>query len=502
MGIESVQQERQEAAPPALDADEFRRIGRLAVDLVAGYLADIRDQPVVQPMSESGRRTVAPAKFPEHGAAPEELLAHFERHVLPFPMGNGHPRFFGWVNSPPSHMGIIAEFLAAAQNPSCDVGDLASIHLETAVTRWLADLVGFPADTGGILVSGGSAATLTCLAAARQHVAERVGWDLRRDGLQDPSRPRLRLYASAEVHSSLRKSVELLGLGHSAVRTVAVDADRRLDSDDLDRAVREDLARGDLPFCVVATAGTVNTGAVDRLDTLADVCARHSLWLHVDGAYGAAAAVLPELGEVYRGLERADSVSLDPHKWLSVPIETGCALVRDAALMRRTFSHVPPYLMTEQDVGIGGALDYAEYGFQQTRGFRALKTWMTLQHMGRDGLRTLVRRHLGLARRLEAMIDAADDLWRMSASPLSVVCFRYAPPGGPHTAEDLDRINRRIVADVQTDGRVFLTGTVLDGTYVLRACVLHHSTEEDDVAALVSVVREIGREIAGKAGHA
>jgi glutamate/tyrosine decarboxylase-like PLP-dependent enzyme len=296
----------------------------------------------------------------------------------------------------------------------------------------------------------------------------------------------------------MRKAAEVLGLGGDAVRTVPVDGDLRMDVGALRAAVTADRAAGRRPFCVAASAGTVNTGAIDPLDEVASLCEAEDLWFHVDGAYGAVGAADPGLAHRYAGLGRADSLALDPHKWLSVPVECGCALVRDGRLLRDTWSLVPPYLRTEEGKGFGGLPWYSEYGFQQTRGFRALKLWMTLQHLGRSGVAALVRRHVALAQRLAAAVDAAPDLERVAPGELSVACFRYAPPRWAGDASRLDALNKRLVERIQAEGRAFLTGTLLRGRFVLRACVLHYGTTEADVDALVETVRETGALLVGE----
>jgi glutamate/tyrosine decarboxylase-like PLP-dependent enzyme len=493
--------------PFALDREEFRRLGYRAVDLAADHLAGLTARPVFEPMTSAEREGLLDLPMPDAGLTPDALLDAVAERVLPHPMGNGHPRFFGWVNSPPAPMGVLAELLAAAANPSCAGGDHAAIYLERAVVRWLMELVGFPAAGSlGLLVSGGSMASLTALAAARHRAAEDDGWDVRADGLWD--RPRLVLYVSDQGHGTLRKAAELLGLGSAQVRVVPVDDDFRMDVAVLEEAVVADRAAGRRPFCVAASAGTVNTGAIDPLARIADLCGRERLWLHVDGAYGAVGVLDPERAPLYAGLARADSLALDPHKWLSVPVECGAVLVRDAARLRGAFSHVPPYLRTEEGRGFGGLPWFSEYGFQQTRGFRALKLWLTLAHAGRSGLERLVVRHNRLARRLADRIDAAPDLERLAPVVLSTVCFRYLPAraagtrrgGQPHdpAADDarLDALNRRLAETVQAEGEAFLTGTVLRGRFVLRACVLHHQTTEEDVDALVETVQRTGRRLA------
>lgn len=480
---------------PGMDPDEFRRLGHRAVDMLADSLRDLPTRPVFTPMEPHERRALMEAELPEAGRDAAAVLDRFEAEVLPHPMGNGHPRFFGWVNSPPAPLGALGDFLAAAMNPSCAGGDHAAVYLERCVTRWLMELIDFPVDgSAGLLVSGGSMASLTGLAAARRRAAMRLGVDDRRVGTGNLG---LTLYASADGHSCIRKAVEILGLGSDAVRTIPLDAAFRMDVDALCEAVARDRAAGLHPFCVAASAGTATVGAIDPLDAIADVCAREALWLHVDGAYGAVARVAPERAERYRGLERADSIALDPHKWLSVPAECGCVLVRDAALLRDTFSLVPSYLRTEEGKGFGGLPWFSEYGFQQTRGFRALKLWLVLQQLGRGGVRQLVSRHLVLAERLVAMVDASAALERLTSPELSIVCFRFRPPDLPLDDAALDALNKRIMDVVQTEGRAFITNAIIDGRFALRACVLHFATTEEDLSVLLEAVIGAGSRLAG-----
>ncbi len=346
-----------------LDHETFRRLGYRAIDLVADSLAETRSRPVFHPMSPIERQTLLKQGLPQEESDPTFILDFFQEHILPYPMGNGHPRFFGWVNSPPAPMGILAELLAAAMDPSCAGGDHAAIYLEHCVTRWLLELVGFPVEGSmGMLVSGGSMASLTCLAAARYWASKTMGWDVREEGLFQ--HVPLILYLSEEGHSCIRKSAELLGLGAAGVHVVPTRSDLTIDIDALRVAIAADRMAGKQPFCVVGSAGTVNTGAIDPLNTLADVCEQEQLWLHVDGAYGAVGVLDKRIAERYQGMERAQSLALDPHKWLSIPYECGCAIVRDAANLRNTFSLVPPYIRTEEGKGFGGLPWFSEYGFQ------------------------------------------------------------------------------------------------------------------------------------------
>jgi aromatic-L-amino-acid/L-tryptophan decarboxylase len=331
------------------------------------------------------------------------------------------------------------------------------------------------------------------LAAARHRALAQLGIDVRKQGLGG-THAKLRLYASTQIHGCVQKAVELLGLGGDCIRWIDVDQDLRINLIDLQEAIRQDREQGWHPFCIAANAGSVHTGVIDPLTELAAIASESKTWLHVDGAYGAAAALDPDSRPLFAGLERADSVALDPHKWLSVPVECGCVLVRDAALLRSAFSLVPSYIQTEAGKGIGNLPWFSEFGFQQTRGFRALKLWVTLAHAGSSGLARQIGRQISLARYLERRIEATPDFELRSHGQLSIVCFRYVPPELASDEETLDGVNKEIMERVQSGGTAFLTNTTLRGRFVLRACVLHYGSTEQDVDALVGAVQQAARE--------
>ncbi|MEZ7131153.1 aspartate aminotransferase family protein [Nonomuraea sp. AD125B] len=460
---------------------DLRAAGERAAALVAAHLAGLPDGPVWQPVPDGERAWLSGQELPADGRPLDDLLDDVRAHVLPHPMGNGHPRFFGWVNSPPNPAGVLVEPLAAALNPSCAGGDHAGPHLERAVVRWLAELIGFPHPPGGgLLTSGASMATIVCLAAARQRAALADGWDAREEGLA--GRPPFVLYVTEEGHSCLHKAAQLLGLGARNVRTVPVDAAYRMDVAALRAMVAEDLAAGRRPFCVAGSAGTVNSGAVDPLDAIADVAAEHGLWFHVDGAYGALGVLAEGAAPHYAGLDRADSLALDPHKWLGVPVGCGCALLRDPGAARAAFSLVPSYLVDDNAGDLGWL---AEYGPEQTRPFRALKTWATLSSLGRSGVVRLVEHTTGLARTLAAMVERAPDFELLSPVVTSITAFRHTPAW----SGDPDALNRAIPFAVQARGNAFLTGTRLGGRDALRACFLHPDTTERDLEILLDEIR-------------
>jgi aromatic-L-amino-acid/L-tryptophan decarboxylase len=484
-----------------MSGTEFRRLGYQAVDIAADYLTGVAEHPVFQRMTESQREAIINMPMSESPLSGDEILQQAARRILPHAMGNGHPRFFGWVNSPPAPMAVITEILAAAMNPSCAGGDHAAIYLEHCVLRWMQQLLGFPLDgSGGLLVSGGSAASLTALAAARHRALRDLKIDVRKQGVSNAD-GKLRLYASTQVHSCVQKAVELLGLGSDCIRWIGVDDEFRISLDELRRAIDDDRRQGLHPFCIVASAGSVHTGAIDPLNELADIARESGLWLHVDGAYGAAAILDPDAKILLAGIERADSIALDPHKWLSVPVECGCVLVRDAALLRETFSLVPSYIRTDPGKGIGNLPWFSEFGIQQTRGFRALKLWVTLAHAGMSGLQRQIGHQIALARYLEHRIEQASDFELLSKGKLSIVCFRYLPPQLAEADEALDDLNKKIMEQVQADGAAFITSTILNNSklanrFALRACILHYATTESDIDALLETIRTTAPRIA------
>jgi glutamate/tyrosine decarboxylase-like PLP-dependent enzyme len=417
--------------------------------------------------------------LPQGSSDPDTLLDEVASKILRYPMGNGSPRFFAWVNSPAAPLGALADLLAAGLNPSVAGGDHAGTYVEHAVLGWIREILGFPAESGAILTSGGSVANLIGLTVMR-HV--KTGGQVRAAGLAGAG-PRLVVYASTQGHSCIEKDVELLGIGHDNLRRTAVDSDWRMDVSALRGQVAQDRDAGFTPACVAASAGTVNTGAIDPLAEIAGLCQAEGLWFHVDAAYGGPAILVSELAEQYRGLEKADSIAMDPHKWMYVPVECGCALVRDAGAMRDAFSLVPPYLRDD------AALPwFSEFGIQQSRGFRALKLWLTLRQIGVEGYRELITRDIALARSLRQRLRQAPDFEILAAGPLSITCFRYRPQTQADET-DLNRLNRALLDIVQREGNVFLTGTELAGRFALRACIINFRTSEPDLDALLAAIR-------------
>jgi len=485
---------RESGADFAWSASEIRRVGHRVVDLIAEHLTELPAGPVFRPVPAELGDTWMSARLPERGETADAILDRFVEGISPYPFGNGHPRFYGWVNSPPTAIGVMAEALAAAMNPSVAGGNHAAVWIERQVLEWFKQLFGFPMDSMGLLVSGGSAAAVTALAVARHAACTRRGWDVRRDGMQPTdlgaSAPRLVVYKGAEGHGCNQKAVELLGIGSANIRTVPSDAALRLRPDALDRMIEDDLAAGHTPVAVVASAGTVNTGAIDPLDEVADVCARHGVWLHVDAAYGGAAIVTETYTRPLLALARADSIALDPHKWMYVPVDAGLVLVRHASAMRDAFSLVPPYLRTDGNLrGVQGPTWFSEYGPEQTRPFRALKVWAALSFFGRDGYRRLIEHDLGLARHLADRVRSTPELELWEPTSLSIVCFRATPAEWRDRSADWDSLNRQLLEDVQLGGEGFLSGTMLNGSFWLRACVVNPRASVTDIDAVFNAIQ-------------
>jgi aromatic-L-amino-acid/L-tryptophan decarboxylase len=471
------------------ELEAFRSAAHALVDGVADYLAALPSRPVWRPLPDELREKLLDLPLPEEGTSLDALAETALRDVLAYPMGNGHPAFFGWVNPPPSPAGVAASLAAAAMNPSVVSGDHADIHLERAVVRWLAELVDYPHRPGaGLLTSGASAATIVCLAGARSRALANAGYDLRRDGLAGA--PRIVSYVPAEAHSCVPRALALLGLGSEAIREVPL-ADGRLDIPTLRASIAQDRGGGALPALLVGSAGTVNTGAIDPLDAFAHVAAEESLWFHVDGAYGAFGVLDPAISDRYRGMERADSLTLDPHKWLGVPVDAGCALVQRPDDLRDAFSLIPPYLRQGAGAEVG---TFAEYGLEQTRPFRALKTWATIASRGRAGIAAQVARANELARELASLVESEAELELAALPETSIVAFRARPDGCP--PESLDALNHALPQAVQARGRAFVTGTIFDRRETLRACILHPETRSEHLAILVEEVLAAARTLA------
>ncbi|GEO18564.1 aromatic-L-amino-acid decarboxylase [Microvirga aerophila] len=481
-------------APPLGDmsAEEFRRHGRAVVDWMADYFERVEQLPVLAQVEPGEPISKLPAEPPESGRPMEAILADVDRLVVPALTHWSHPGFFAYFATSTSAPGIFGEMLSAAFDVKALLwrGAPAAQELEEVTLSWLRQMIGLPKAFSGIIYDTASVSTLHAIAAAREGLDLRV----REDGMSGRADlPLLRVYASEQAHSSVEKCVITLGLGQRSLRKVPTDAEFRMDPAALARAIEEDRAAGHLPFCVVATVGTTSTSSIDPVPAIADLCGRERLWLHVDAAYAGSAAVVPELRHILDGSERADSLVLNPHKWLMTPFDLSVLFTRRMDLLHRAFSLVPEYLRTldrEQEA----VRNHSEYGIQLGRRFRALKFWMVLRYFGRDGLAARIREHCRLARLFASWFEAAPGWELLAPVPLSLVCFRACPPRDGETADEcaarLDRLNEQIMHAVNASGEAFLSHTKLHDCFTLRLAVGNIRTTEQHVARVWQLLRE------------
>jgi aromatic-L-amino-acid decarboxylase len=483
-------------APLEMSPEEFRALGYRLVDRIAEFFGSLPSRPVSPGESPREVRAIlGDGPLPERGTAAEQLLEEAAQVLIDHSLFNGHPRFMGFVTSPAAPLGALGELLAAAVNPNCGgwvLSPMAS-EIEAQTIRWIAEMIGYPRAAGGVLVTGGTMANFVGLLSARQ---TRADWDLRKRGLASDDSRRLRLYASTETHTWIHKAVDLFGLGLDSIGWIPVDSNQRLNTNELLERIRADKAKGDLPFMVIGTAGTVSTGAIDPLSEIAAIAREHGLWFHVDGAYGGFAAVLPDAPADLRGLSEADSVAVDPHKWLYAPLEAGCALVRDRNALRDAFTqHTPAYYrMLQEEEG----LNFFEYGPENSRGFRALKIWLTLRQVGREGYMRMIGEDIHLAKTLHELAAANPELQAFRQG-LSISTFRYVPrdlePSGKEVEAYLNQLNAELLLRLQRSGEAFLTNAVIDGAFLLRACIVNFRTSLADIRALPGIITRLGREV-------
>ncbi len=469
------------------DWEAMRVLGHRMMDDMMTYLESIRERPVWQPIPEGVKKKLR-KPLPMEPQMPEDVYEEFLDYILPHPMGNIHPRFWGWVIGTGSAFGMLAELLAAGMNPNLAGGDHVANYVEKQVLDWCKEMLGYPKKASGLLVSGCSMANLVGLTVARNTMA---GFDVRREGLQAAQRP-MTFYGSIETHSSNQKAIELLGLGSSSLRLIPVNDDFQIDLTALGAAVSKDRKDGCQPVCVIGNAGTINTGAIDDLNGLADFCEREKLWFHIDGAFGALAALSPDLRHLVSGIERADSLAFDLHKWMYMPYEIGCALVRNEANHRRAFSLTPDYIAPIERGLAGGAPWFHEYGVQLSRGFRALKAWMLIKQHGIKKYGRLIKQNVDQAKYLAHLVDKAPQLERLAPVSLNIVCFRFR--GGSPDRVDLNSINQEILIHLHERGVAVPSSVTLSGNFALRVAIVNHRSRKEDFDLLVREVIRIGKE--------
>lgn len=466
--------------------DEARAVAHRMVDDAIAYLQGVGDGPCWR--DPAPVEAVFREPLPRRATPLSEVYGTLTESLMPYPMGNIHPRFLAWYMGAGSFTGALGEFMAAVQGSNLGGGRHAAAMMDRQVVDWLREAVGFPPGSSGALVSGGSMANLMALAVARN---AKAGIDVRRLGVAAMPRP-LRYYASDQVHSCHRKAVECLGLGDEALRRIPSDEEQRIDLGALRGAIAEDRRAGFEPACIIGNAGTVNTGSIDDLPALAAIARQENLWFHVDGCIGALLAVSPGHAHLVRGLDMADSVALDPHKWLHAPFEAGCVIVRDAAAHRRTFAVTPEYLQSAPR-GLASGDWLHDWGLQTSRGFRALKIWMTIKEHGIEAFGNLIDQTIALAHRLRDAASREPALETIGAGPINIVCFRFRGEGLDEA--EIRALNLEILMRLQEEGEATLSDTVVGGRHCLRAAVVNHRTRRADIDRVVAGVVRIGRDL-------
>ena len=489
--MENPQYPPEESLDPE-DWDAFRDLAHHMLDDMLDYQQQIRQRPVWQPVPPEVKNFLK-QPLPLTPQPHDQVYQDFVDYVLPYPMGNPHPRFWGWVMGNGTPFAAMAELLAATMNPNMGGGEHAANYVEAQVVDWFKEMFGYPQEASGLLTSGASMANLVGLTVARNTLA---GFDIRRRGLRAGQRQMV-LYASQEVHSCVHKAVELLGLGRDALRLIQVNEAYEMDLSTLQEAIAADRRAGLQPFCVVGTSGTVNTGAIDDLKGIAEICRKEGLWFHVDGAIGAVAVLSPEVGNCVEGVRLSDSLALDLHKWMYMPFEAGFVLVRSEKSHRMAFSLTPEYLAHAERGLAAGQLWFSDYGLQLTRGFRALKVWMSMKEHGVPKFGRMIQQNMAQAQYLAQLVNAHPLLEMMAPVQLNIVCFRFNPGGLNQDA--LNGLNQELLIRLHESGIAAPTYTTLHEQYCLRAAITNHRSRREDFDILVEAVARIGAEVLAEA---
>jgi glutamate/tyrosine decarboxylase-like PLP-dependent enzyme len=486
----------QRNSPVEMKPEDFRKAGHKVVDKIADFLGSLSSKPV------SPGKTVAEIKqilgnnkLPINGMTSEKILEEAAELLFHYTTFNGHPKFWGYITSSATPIGSLADMLASAANPNVGAWGISPIatEIEGQTIRWIAEMIGYPEDCGGLMVSGGNMANFVGFLAGHR---AKVNWNVRQKGTQGDDSKKLIVYASTEAHTWIQKAADLFGLGTDAIHWISIDDEQRMSITELEMQIKEDLENGYLPFMVVGTAGSVALGVVDPLQDIYNICKEFDLWFHVDGAYGAFAAALPDPPDDIKSLQLADSIALDPHKWLYSPLEAGCIILKKPEYLIDTFSYHPPYYRFEEDDK--DAINYYELGFQNSRGFRALKVWLGLRQAGKDGYVQMISDDIKLAKHLYNLVDSETELQAFTNN-LSVTTFRYVPSNLQLTnnnAEDyLNELNQELLDRLQNSGEAYLSNAIINDKFLLRACVVNFRTTISDIETLPKIVIRIGKEI-------
>jgi aromatic-L-amino-acid decarboxylase len=467
--------------------DEIRRLGHRMVDDMMDYLQSVRERPVWKKPTSFAVRNLQ-MELPEWPSDMETVYEDFLSYVLPYNTNNIHPRFWSWVQGGGTAFGMLADMLASGMNPNVSIGDHMPMRVEKQVLDWSKEIFGFPSSAGGILTSGASMANITALVVARHHFNE----DIKQKGLHLLKAP-LTVYGSSETHSCVIKGVEVIGIGSNQFRRVPVDEAYRIRIDLLEEMIAEDRNEGFLPFCIIGNAGTVNTGAIDDLDSLSRIARKEKCWFHIDGAFGAVPRLLPEYYAALKATDLADSLSFDFHKWFYMNYEVGCVLIRDGDKQRAAFSTPVNYLLQHERGLSGGPEPFANSGMELSRGFKALKVWMLLKEHGTKKYARLIRQNLEQARYTASLVKKNPKLELLAEVTLNIVCYRFNP--GNFTEEKLNALNKEILMQLQEQGIAAPSYTMLNGKYTIRVAITNHRSTKKDFDILIAATERIGNEL-------
>jgi aromatic-L-amino-acid/L-tryptophan decarboxylase len=486
-----------------VDWERARALGHRMVDDAINYLMSVRERAVWTPIGQEVKETYL-APLPQGPQAMEDVYDEFSRYIFPFASGNIHPRFFAWVHGTGTITGAFADFMASVMNTNCAIGDHSAMYVDRQVVGWCKEIMGFPESAGGLLVSGGSVANLSGLAVARQQALEKAGGGdgaVPGAGVRSTPGP-LVAYGSTETHQCVRKAISMLGLGTEGFCPIPVDEDFRIRTNRLREQIRADRGRGKQPFCVIGNAGTVATGAIDPLDELHQIARQEGLWFHIDGAFGALARLVPAYAESLAPLAAADSVAFDLHKWMYMPYEVGCVLIRDAALQRRTFAAPANYLLAHERGLAAGPETYSNQGIELSRGFKALKVWMSLKEHGIRRYAEMIEQNIAQASYLGQLIQACPELELMAPVVMNIVCFRHMGKSGDdqrvreaNAGNAASSFNKELLMRLHESGIAAPSYTLIRGQYAIRVAITNHRTQMEDMDVLVRAVLEIGAKI-------
>ena len=480
--------------PIDISERDFIRIGHQLIDDIAAFNSSMSEKPVTAGKTpEEIQSLLVNRSFPTHGESPSELISRASEILFNNSLFNGHPKFMGYITASAAPIGALGDLLAATINPNCGAFTLSPVatEIEKQTIQWLAEFIGVSSNYGGILVSGGNMANFTAFLAAR---AAKAPPNFKEDGFLSSSQ-KMMIYCSKTTHTWIEKAAILFGHGTKSVRWIETDSQNKMDLSLLEDAIKSDLEKGHQPFMVAGTAGDVSTGTVDDLQGIATICKNYDLWFHIDGAYGVPAAILPENETLFNGIKEADSIAMDPHKWLYSPLEAGCTLVKNPKHLMDAYSSHPEYYNFSNS---NSEQNFYEYGLQNSRGFRALKVWLMLQQVGRNGYAEMIKEDIELAK---FMFQKAQDHPRLEAKVqnLSIATFRYIPEDIPENVDDkktyLNQLNETMVTRLQNGGKLYLSNAIINEEYCMRACIVNFRTSKKDIDEIMDIIVEEGAEI-------